>query len=71
MAVQNNLQGKGIGASLMNFAETLAMDKGYKNLIMHARDSAIGFYEKFGYKIKGNEFVEVNLPHHILEKKLR
>jgi len=71
MAVQNNLQGKGIGASLMSFAETLARDKGYKNLMMHARDSAIGFYEKFGYKIKGDEFIEVNVPHHVMEKRLR
>ena len=71
MAVQNNLQGKGIGASLMSFAETLARDKGYKKLTMHARDTAIGFYERFGYKIKGDEFIEVNVPHHIMEKRLR
>ena len=32
MAVQNNLQGKGIGASMMNFAEILTRDKGYKKL---------------------------------------
>lgn len=71
MAVQNNLQGKGIGASLMSFAETLARDKGYKKLTMHARDTAIGFYERFGYKIKGDEFIEVNVPHHVMEKRLR
>ena len=70
MAVQNNLQGKGIGASLMSFAETLARDKGYRRLMMHARNTAIGFYEKFGYKIKGDEFIEVNVPHRIMEKKL-
>jgi N-acetylglutamate synthase-like GNAT family acetyltransferase len=71
MAVQNNLQGKGIGASIMSFAETIARDKDYKNLMMHARDSSIGFFEKLGYKIKGEEFMEVNLPHHIMEKKLK
>jgi predicted GNAT family N-acyltransferase len=70
MAVQNNLQGKGIGASLMNFAETVARDKGYKKLMMHARNTAIGFYEKFGYKVKGDEFIEVNVPHHVMEKKI-
>ena len=70
MAVQNNLQGKGIGASLMNFAETLARDKGYKKLVMHARKNAMGFYEKLGYKATGNEFEEVTLPHYVMEKKL-
>ena len=70
MAVQNNLQGKGIGASMMSFAETVARDKGFKKLMMHARDTAIGFYEKFGFKVNGNEFIEVNVPHHVMEKKL-
>lgn len=70
MAVPDKLQGKGIGASIMSFAENLARDKGYNKMIMHARDTAIGFYEKFGYKIKGNAFNEVNLTHHVMEKKL-
>src|SRR3978361_2440871 len=51
MAVQNNLQGKGIGASMLNFAENVARDAGYKNLVMHARKTAVHFYEKLGYKV--------------------
>ena len=70
MAVQNNLQGKGIGASMMNFAEIVARDKGYKKLVMHARVTAVGFYEKLGYKVVGDEFIEVTIPHHIMEKNL-
>ena len=70
MAVQNNLQGKGIGASMMNFAENLARDSGYKKLMMHARKTAVGFYEKLGYKVSGHEFIEVSLPHYIMSKKL-
>jgi N-acetylglutamate synthase-like GNAT family acetyltransferase len=70
MAVANNLQGKGVGASIMSFAESLATDKGFKKIILHSRDSVIGFYEKFGYRIQGNQFIEVNLPHHIMEKNL-
>lgn len=71
MAVQNNLQGKGIGASMMNYAENIARDRGYKKLIMHARKTAIGFYEKLGYKVTGNEFIEISIPHIVMEKKLR
>ena len=71
MAVQKKLQGKGIGESIMMFAENLARDKGYKRLMMHARDNVIGFYEKFGYKIKGTQFIEVKTPHHVMEMKLR
>jgi N-acetylglutamate synthase-like GNAT family acetyltransferase len=71
MAVQKNMQGKGIGESMVTFAENIARDKGFKTLTMHARDTAIGFYEKYGYKVKGELFIEINIPHHIMEKKLR
>lgn len=70
MAVLNDLQGKGIGRALMNFAENLARDRGYKKLSMHARKNAIGFYEKMGYKIASDEFTEVTIPHYVMEKKL-
>ena len=70
MAVQNNLQGKGIGASMMNFAETIARDKGYKRLLMHARKTALCFYEKLGYRVVGDEFTEVTIPHYVMEKYL-
>lgn len=70
MAVLNDLQGKGIGRALMNFAENLARDRGYKTLAMHARKNAIGFYEKMGYRVCGDEFTEVTIPHYVMEKKL-
>ena len=70
MAVQNNLQGKGVGGTIMHFAENLARDRGYKKIIMHARSSASGFYEKFGFHIVGDEFMEVSVPHYIMEKSL-
>lgn len=71
MAVENNLQGKGIGAAMMNYAENVARDAGYNKIIMHARKTAIGFYEKLGYKLSGGEFTEITIPHFIMEKKLR
>ena len=71
MAVQNNLQGKGIGASMMNYAENVARDTGYHKIIMHARKTTIPFFEKLGYKVTGNEFEEITIPHFVMEKKLR
>ena len=70
MAVLNNLQGKGIGRALMQFAENIARDRGFKKIIMHARKSAGGFYEKLGYQVCSGEFEEVTLPHYEMEKKL-
>jgi ribosomal protein S18 acetylase RimI-like enzyme len=70
MAVLNDLQGKGIGKALMQFAENLARDRGYKKITMHARKNALGFYEKMGYKKRGMEFQEITIPHYVMEKEL-
>lgn len=70
MAVKAGLQGKGIGRVLMQFAENIARDRGNKKIIMHARKTAAGFYEKLGYKIAGKEYVELTLPHFNMEKML-
>ena len=70
MAVVSGLQGKGIGKVLTQFAENIARDRGYKKIVMHARKTAIGFYEKLGYKKRGDEFKEVTIPHYVMEKDL-
>lgn len=70
MAVISGLQGKGMGRVLMQFAENIARDRGYKKITMHARKSAAGFYEKLGYKKIGTEFYEVTIPHYVMEKEL-
>ena len=70
MAVLSGLQGKGIGRVLMTYAENVARDHGYRKLTMHARKTAVGFYEKLGYSISGAEFLEVTIPHFEMEKEL-
>jgi predicted GNAT family N-acyltransferase len=70
MAVPRNMQGKGVGRALMIFAENIARDLGYKRLCMHARTTAVGFYQKLGYRTKGDEFTEVTIPHYVMEKEL-
>ena len=70
MAVLNNLQGKGIGRALTTFAENVSRDLGYRKIMMHARKTAIGFYEKLGYKVTSTEFSELGIPHVEMEKDL-
>jgi GNAT superfamily N-acetyltransferase len=70
MAVRNQLQGKGIGRALMEFAENIARDIGYKEIAMHARSSSTGFYEKLGYRISGDEFEKLSIPHILMKKRI-
>jgi ribosomal protein S18 acetylase RimI-like enzyme len=70
MAVRKSYQGTGIGRELLLYSEAIARAKGFKKMTMHARTSAIGFYEKLGYTITGEEFTEVTIPHYVMEKEL-
>lgn len=70
MAVTPRLQGKGLGAQIIRFAEEKARERGFSTLMMHARDPVIDFYKKCGYEIAGPQFFEVGMGHHKMEKKL-
>ncbi|GAB3006580.1 GNAT family N-acetyltransferase [Niabella terrae] len=70
MAVRPQLQGKGIGKALMDFAEAIARDSGYREILMHARSTATGFYERMGYMTSGDIFVKLSIPHILMSKKI-
>jgi predicted GNAT family N-acyltransferase len=70
MAVLNKLQGKGIGRALIQFAENLARDHGFSTISMHARKMTVPFFEKMGYKVSSDEFMEITIPHYKMEKAL-
>jgi predicted GNAT family N-acyltransferase len=68
MAVQSHFQSSGFGKILLEKAESFAKGKGFKKMILHAREHAIGFYKKSGYSEKGDLFEEVGIPHRLMEK---
>jgi predicted GNAT family N-acyltransferase len=70
MAVTGSLQGKGIGAQMLRFAESVAKDFRNEYISMHARMDAVGFYKKQGYEVVSEVFTEVTLPHVVMQKKL-
>jgi predicted GNAT family N-acyltransferase len=58
MATAQNYQGKGIGAQLVNKVIETVQEKEPKPLIWcNARETAVGFYEKLGWKIDSERFV--------------
>jgi N-acetylglutamate synthase-like GNAT family acetyltransferase len=71
MAVATGIQAKGVGRKIVDYAEKKALEQGYSILMMHARNTALDFYRKCGYEVKGNEFIEVTVPHHHMEKMLK
>ena len=70
VAVEEYLQGKGVGKKLVEYSEQFAKEKGFRTIVMNARDVAVPFYEKLGYEKDGDMFVEVTIPHFKLFKNL-
>lgn len=70
MAVLPEFQKSGAGRKIIAYAESIAREKGFKILMMHARDAVLDFYKKCGYEIAGPQFFEVGVPHHKMEKQL-
>lgn len=70
MAVAASQQGNNIGRQLVQYAEQFARDNGYTHLMLHARITAQGFYDKLGYTARGEVFTEVGIPHIEMEKQI-
>ena len=70
LAVREDFLKKGFGRELVSYAESFARERGYGEIVLHARETALGFYEKLGYEVEGDSFTEVGLPHLAMRKKL-
>jgi len=51
MAVAGEYERQGIGRKLVNTLEQHAQKSSCKNIVLHARQSALGFYQKLGYSV--------------------
>jgi ribosomal protein S18 acetylase RimI-like enzyme len=70
IAVDGGYQGKGVGRELMLLAEHAIRARGKQTVMLHARITARGFFEKLGYCAVSGVFTEVTIPHIVLEKTL-
>ena len=70
VAVHEAHQGRGLGQSLVAESELEARRRGCTTMVLHARLSAVPFYEKLGYARVGEGFEEVGLPHLGMKKAL-
>jgi predicted GNAT family N-acyltransferase len=63
MAVAISHQRCGCGQKIMRGMEANLAERGIRRLVLHARVSAVGFYQKMGYAVTGKTFLEVGIPH--------
>lgn len=72
VAVASSAQGRGVGAALMAAVERRAADEGANAVWLHARDTAIAFYERHGYECVSETFVSelTGIPHRTMRKRV-
>lgn len=71
MAVDDNMQGQRLGQQIVNALEQRASVLGITEICLNAREQALGFYQKLGYKKQGYShtlFDEVK--HYSMTKKI-
>lgn len=72
MAVDDSLQTTGFGRALIEAGISLAKERNAQIVWARARDSAMGFYEKCGFSVVGDGFIDepTAMPHHIVVREI-
>ncbi|REH77977.1 GNAT family N-acetyltransferase [Staphylococcus felis] len=68
VAVMPAQRGQNIGQLLMQTLENDATAKGYHHFKLGAQLHAVPFYEKLGYHIDGDIFIDAGIPHYHMKK---
>ncbi len=64
VAILEAYQGRGLGRELMNFIiENLQRNPHLKRAKLGAQSYAISFYEKLGFIVCSNEYLDAGIPH--------
>ena len=69
MAVAPQAAGTGLGSRVVEYLETQARAVGLTEVILHSRETAVGFYEKHGYAVVAPSHTLFGaLPHLLMRK---
>lgn len=71
MAVAPAWQGQGVGRKLLVFLEEAAAQLGYAEVVLHAREAAVPFYQRQQYAVVApSHTLFGSIPHFLMAKKL-
>jgi len=63
VAVLAEHRGRGHGRALMLRLQEVAVERGVRGITLAAQFHAIGFYEKLGYTVRGDVFLDAGIEH--------
>ncbi len=70
MAVLPSKRRLGIGRRLLDAALALAREKALHRVELSAQEYVVGFYERAGFRVEGDPYVEAGIPHRRMSREL-
>jgi len=71
MAVEPDYRKQGVGQSIILQLEKQAREQGMTAIVLDAREQAVGFYIRNGYRVTGSSYLLFGeIPHSKMEKQL-
>lgn len=66
MAVLKDWRGRGVGQALLQALLEVAARRGLSRVTLAAQTYAIGFYERAGFHVVGDLFIDAGIPHRLM-----
>ncbi|MDI3467550.1 MAG: GNAT family acetyltransferase YjcF [Nitrospira sp.] len=70
MAVLKDRRGRGVGRALLQTLLDLAKRQGLSRVTLSAQSHALGFYERVGFQVVDEPFMDAGIPHRKMGKDL-
>ena len=70
MAVLRDCRGQGVGSAILTALLDYARRQQCTGVYLHAQVAAISFYEKHGFTVDSEEFMDAGMPHRSMVKRL-
>lgn len=70
ICVLSTTRGTGAGRTIVKKLEDIVADQGVNKLKLNAQTHAIPFYEKLGYEVVSDEFMDAGIPHVTMIKEM-
>lgn len=70
ICVLKSYRNLGLGKVIVKELEQIAKEEGVEKVKLHAQTHAKQFYEKLGYEVQSDEFMEEGIPHYLMVKSI-
>jgi len=70
IAVAREWRGRGVGSRLVESLIDAARERGFTEIYLHSQIRAAGFYERLRFEARGDTFMEADIEHVLMARKL-